>query len=101
MMAPLKRVERLRLNIDPALKKLIWLLAKLSEIDLDPKEISIRWKDGLPEDNYQQSQIEVMNVMAGITSKAAAAKRLYGYTDEQAAADQGQMKEELDLVGGI
>ena len=101
MMAPLKRVERLRLNIDPALKKLIWLLATLSDIPLDPKEISIRWKDGLPEDQYQQTQIEQMAVMAGITSKAAAAKRLYGFTDDQAVADQGQMKEELDLAGGF
>ena len=101
MMAPLKRVERLRLNIDPALKKMVWLLAKLSDIPLDPKEISINWKDGLPEDNYQQSQIEVMNVMAGITSKKAAAKRLYGMSDDQADADQGQMKEELSLQGGM
>lgn len=101
MMAPLKRVERLRLNIDPALKKMVWLLAKLSDIQLDPKEISINWKDGLPEDNYQQSQIEVMNVMAGITSKKAAAKRLYGMSDDQADADQGQMKEELSLQGGM
>lgn len=101
MMAPLKRVERLRLNIDPALKKMVWLLAKLSDIQLDPKEISINWKDGLPEDNYQQSQIEVMNVMAGITSKKAAAKRLYGMSDDQADTDQGQMKEELSLQGGM
>ena len=100
-MAPLKRVERLRLNIDPALKKMVWLLAKLSDIQLDPKEISINWKDGLPEDNYQQSQIEVMNVMAGITSKNAAAKRLYGLSDDQADTDQGQMKEELSLQGGM
>lgn len=101
MMAPLKRVERLRLNIDPALKKLVWTLAKLGNINLEPKEISIRWKDGLPQDEYQQTQIEQMAVMAGVTSKAAAAKRLYGYNDDQANADQVQMKTELDLVGAF
>ena len=99
MMAPLKRVERLRLNIDPALKKLIWLLAKFGEIDLDPKEISIRWKDGLPQDDYQQMQIEQMAVMTGISTKKAAAKRYYGYTDDQAIIEQAQMKDEVDLVG--
>lgn len=99
MMAPLKRVERLRLNIDPALKKLIWLLAKFGEIDLDPKEISIRWKDGLPQDDYQQMQIEQMAVMTGISTKKAAAKRYYGYTDDQADLEQAQMKDEADLNG--
>jgi hypothetical protein len=101
MMAPLKRVERLRLNIDPAIKKLVWLLAKLSDIQLDPKEISINWKDGLPEDNYQQSQIEMNDVTSGITSKKAAAMRRYGWTEEQVDADQLQIKEELALQGGM
>ena len=101
MMAPLKRVERLRLNIDPAMKKMVWLLAKLSDIQIDPKEISINWKDGLPEDNYQQSQIEMNDVTSGITSKKAAAMRRYGWTEEQADADQLQVKEELALQGGM
>jgi hypothetical protein len=101
MMAPLKRVERLRLNIDPAIKKIIWLSAQLSGIDLKENEIGIDWHDGLPNDEFQQSQIEVMNVMAGITSKKAAAKRLYRLTDDQADIDQGQMKEELALQGGM
>lgn len=101
MMAPLKRVERLRLNIDPAIKKIIYLAGQLSGIDLKENEIGIDWHDGLPNDEYQQSQIEVMNVMAGITSKKAAAKRLYRLTDDQADDDQGQMKEELALQGGM
>lgn len=101
MMAPLKRVERLRLNIDPAMKKMVWLLAKLSDIQIDPKEISINWKDGLPEDNYQQSQIEMNDVTSGITSKKAAAMRRYGWTEEQVDADQLQIKEELALQGGM
>lgn len=97
MMAPLKRVERLRLNIDPALKKLVWLLSP----ELDPKEITITWRDGLPADDFQQSQIESLNVNAQITSRKAAAKRLYGWNDQQADEDQAQMKDELDLQGGI
>ncbi len=101
MMAPLKRVERLRLNIDPALKKLVWLLAKLSDIPLDPKEISIKWKDGLPEDEKEQSMIEMSDVTAGITSKKAAAMRRYGWTSDQVDADQMQIKDELSLQGGL
>ena len=101
MMAPLKRVERLRLNIDPAIKKVVWLLAKLSDIDLDPKEISVTWHDGLPNDEYQQSQIEMNDTTSGITSKRAAAMRRYGWTKEQADEDQLQIKEELALQGGM
>jgi hypothetical protein len=101
MMAPLKRVERLRLNIDPAIKKVVWLLAKLSDINLDPKEISVTWHDGLPNDEYQQSQIEMNDTTSGITSKRAAAMRRYGWTKEQADEDQLQIKEELALQGGM
>jgi len=100
-MAPLKRVERLRLNIDPALKKLILLLAGLSDIPIEPNEITIKWKDGLPEDELQQSQIEMNDTTAGISSKKAAAMRRYGWTSDQADADQMQIKEELALQGGI
>lgn len=101
MMAPLKRVERLRLNIDPAIKKVVWLLAKLSDIDLDPKEISVTWHDGLPNDELQQSQIEMNDTTSGITSKRAAAMRRYGWTKKQADEDQLQIKEELALQGGM
>ena len=99
MMAPLKRVERLRLNLDPSTKKLIWLLARLGGIELDPKDISINWQDGLPNDAYQQMQIEQMGVMAGITSKKAAAMRLYDISDDQAIEMQAQQKDEMDLGG--
>ena len=101
MMAPLKRVERLRLNIDPALKKLIWLLATLKGIAIIPQEISINWRDGLPNDDYQQSQIEMNDVTSGISSKKAAAMRRYGWTAEQADADQEQIRDELSLQGGM
>ena len=101
MMAPLKRVERLRLNIDPAMKKVVWLLAKLSDIQLDPKEISVTWHDGLPNDEYQQSQIEMNDTTSGITSKKAAAMRRYGWTSAQVDADQAQILEELKLLGGL
>ena len=66
LMASMKRVERLRLNIDPATKRLVWLLASIA---IDPRAISILWKDGLQQDDLQQSQIEGMNVQNCITSK--------------------------------
>jgi hypothetical protein len=71
-MASLKRVERLRLNIDPATKRLVWLLANMASIAVDPKAISIVWKDGLRQDDLQQSQIGGMNIQNGITSKWSA-----------------------------
>lgn len=101
MMAPLKKVERLRMNIDPALKKLVWITASLSGLSLDPKEISIQWMDGLPQDEKEQCMVESTDVMSGITSKKAAAMRRYGWTSEQADEDQTQIKEELGLQGMV
>ncbi len=101
MMAPLKRVERLRLNIDPAIKKIIWLSAQMSGIDLKENEIGIDWHDGLPNDEFQQMQIEGNAVMNKISSSKAAAKRIYRLTDDQADADQKQIAEEVKLQGGM
>jgi hypothetical protein len=101
MMAPLKKVERMRINVDPAIKKMITILAALKSITLDPKEIVITWHDGLPNDEKEQSQIEMTDVTSGITSKKAAAMRRYGWTTEQADEDQQQIKAELDLQGGM
>jgi len=100
MMAPLKRVERLRINVEPALKKLMWLLAQLAGINLNIREISIGFNDGLPEDRYQDMQIESMAVLNKITSTKAAAKRIYRLTDDQADEDQAQMGEEAKVNGG-
>ncbi len=101
LMAPLKRVERLRINLDPAVKQLSWVISQLAGIVIDPKAIAITWLDGLPQDDFQQSQIEGMNVQNGITSKKAAAKRLYGLTDEQVDAEQAQMKDEMDMIATL
>ena len=101
MMAPLKKVERMRINVDPAIKKMIIILAALRDIALDPKEISITWHDGLPNDEKEQSQIEMTDVTSGITSKKAAAMRRYGWTSNQADKDQLQIKDELVLQGGM
>lgn len=99
MMAPLKRAERLRLNIEPAIKKLMWLLAQLDGIDLDIGDISVDFNDGLPNDEMQQMQIESMAVLNKITSSKAAAKRIYRITDKQADDDQVQIANELKLQG--
>ena len=56
--------------------------------------------DGLPNDEYQQMQIETMAVMNKITSTKAAAKRIYRLTDDQSDEDQKQMAEEAKVNGG-
>ena len=101
MMAPLKRVERLRLNIDPAIKKIIYLAGQLSGIPLKENEIGIDWHDGLPNDEFQQMQIESTAVMNKISSSKAAAKRIYRLTDGQAEADQRQIAQEVSRHGGF
>jgi hypothetical protein len=94
MLAPLKRVERFKLSLDPAAKQVIKVLGLCLPTPLDLTQIKINWKDGLPEDKKEEMDIEVAAASNGLTSRAAAMKRLYGYNDAQVKAEFGQIMDE-------
>ncbi|MCL2619233.1 MAG: phage portal protein [Defluviitaleaceae bacterium] len=88
MMSPLAKVNRIRVNFDPALK------AAVSEVlrvgwgqELEPSQVNIIWEDGLPDDPRESAQI--MNIRTAgkpTISQRQAIKRLDGVDD--ALADE-------------
>jgi hypothetical protein len=95
LMAPLAKVNRIRLRFDPALKKVLQLAADLERANgIDAPEfpeIKIEWRDGLPEDPIEATNIEAVRQQWGIASKYSSLKRLDGGTEENT-------QEELDRI---
>lgn len=87
MMAPLAKVNRIRLNFDPALKDVLRIASALEvaqgysgAVKLD--SINITWRDGIPEDDMEKTQIYTMRVQNGLASRETALRNLYEYDTE-------------------
>ncbi|MGI6076182.1 MAG: phage portal protein [Pyramidobacter sp.] len=96
LMAPLAKVNRIRLGFDDGLREVIRLAALLD----GGKKVApvIAWKDGLPDDEAEMVQTEAVAVGAGITSKLSAMKRAYGYDDDQAEEELKRIAEEEPVL---
>ena len=57
MISPLAKVNRIRMRLDPALKKSIALCSQLGPSVLLESDITIKWQDGLPGDPLEESEI--------------------------------------------
>ena len=96
MMAPLAKVNRIRMRFDPALKEVLWLASMLEKTQgmagaTVLEDIHIDWKDGLPDDEQELTQNEVQRYAAGLTSLESSLRRLYGL--------EGQaLQEEIDRI---
>jgi hypothetical protein len=75
MMAPLAKVNRIRMRFDPALKEVLWLASAWKGAGhggaVVLENIHIDWKDGLPDDEQELTQNEVQRYTAGLTSLKA------------------------------
>ena len=98
MMAPLAKVNRIRMRFDPALKEVLWLASMLERAQgmagaVVLENIHIDWKDGLPDDDVELTQNETQRYAAGLTSLESSLRRLYGL--------EGQaLQEEIDRIKG-
>lgn len=99
MMAPLAKTQRIRMRIDPAVKKAIKLCSKLSSIsDLTKVPISIFWQDGIPRDDNEEA--EIMAIRTGGTGGArtisvhTAIKRLDNKTDKEVEEEMEKIAED-------
>lgn len=84
-MAPLAKVNRIRLRFDPAIKKVLCLASKLEAnagIGVELDNINIHWKDGLPDDDKEQAQIYEIYTRNGLMSKERAIQRLFDLDPE-------------------
>lgn len=87
MMATLAKVNRIRLRLDPAVKKVLQVAAALEVAQGMPKatkldNIRINWRDGLPDDERETHEIENADYMAGTISLESVLKKR-GYTGDR------------------
>lgn len=99
MMAPLAKTQRIRMRVDPAVKKAIKLCSKLSgNRDLTNVPINIFWQDGIPRDDREEA--EIMAIRTGGTGGArtisvhTAIKRLDNKTDEEVDKEMEKIAED-------
>jgi len=98
MMAPLAKVNRIRMRFDPALKEVLWLASMLEKAQgmagaVVLEDIHIDWKDGLPDDDVELTQNETQRYTAGLTSLESALRRLYGLEGKA-------LQEEIERIRG-
>ncbi len=99
MMAPLAKVNRIRLRFDPAMKNVLMLASELEVVQgvrdaVKLEEIHITWQDGLPDDDAEETQIESTRYTAGLTSLESALMRLDGLSGEALQAEIDRIKAE-------
>ncbi|MBA1336720.1 MAG: hypothetical protein HPY66_3155 [Firmicutes bacterium] len=98
MVAPLAKVNRIRMRFDPALKKVLRLASLLEKAQgmagaVELENIHITWNDGLPDDDVETTQNETQRYTAGLTSLESSLRRLYGL--------EGQaLQEEIERIRG-
>jgi hypothetical protein len=98
MMAPLAKVNRIRMRFDPALKEVIWLASLLERAQgmsgaVVLEDIHIDWKDGLPDDDNELTQNETQRYTAGLTSLESSLRRMYGLEGDA-------LQEEIERIKG-
>jgi hypothetical protein len=94
MMAPLAKVNRIRLRFDPAIKQTLWLASKLEAnagVGVELENINIQWQDGLPDDEKEQAEIYEIYTRSGMMSKERAIQRLFDLDPES-------LRQELEKV---
>lgn len=85
MMTPLAKVNRIRMRLDPAVKKVLRLASQLEAKygkGVELQTINIAWADGLPQDDKEQAEIYSLLVQNGLISKETALKRLFEFDAE-------------------
>lgn len=88
MLAPIAKVNRVRMRLDPALKDVLWYAAELERAQgvsgaVQLGDISIAWNDGLPDDPREETELTVQQVDAGLMSQETAIKHLQRLEGEQ------------------
>jgi len=97
MLAPLAKVNRLRLRIDPALKKALTIASELEVVNgvVGAKRITnvkIEWQDGLPADDTERAMIDSQEYAAGIASLDTILRRR-GFEGEALEAEKKLLEE--------
>ncbi len=84
MIAPLAKINRIRMRFDPAIKKALRLASELEAAQGMPgavrlENIDIAWQDGLPQDEMEMAQMYALLVQNGLVSRETALKHLFQF----------------------
>ena len=104
MMAPLAKVNRIRMRFDPALKEVLWLASLLERAQgmsgaVVLENIHIDWKDGLPDDDNELTQNETQRYTTGLTSLESSLRRMYGLEGDALQEEIERIKTEQTAQG--
>ena len=99
MQAPLAKVARMTMSVDPSAKRCIKIASQLEAAngftDATPiAKVNIQWQDGLPPDPKEQAETEHFRRAALNTSTVSSIRRLDGGTQEEAKAEYERIKTE-------
>ncbi|MCK9571005.1 portal protein [Candidatus Pacearchaeota archaeon] len=89
MMATLAKVNRLRLRLDPGTREILRVTAALEVLGRGAGaaqlgNIRIKWQDGLPRDEKEETLLEVEKKKVGLTTVTSSLKRLEPEMDDAA-----------------
>ena len=93
MISPLSRARRFAASMDVTIKRLLVDAAKAYGVEIPLEDISIRWNDGLPNDDKEMA--EIMNIRTGgapTISQHTAIIRLDNLTQEDASAELEEIR---------
>ena len=88
MISPLAKAKRIVNVYDSVLKNMISLAAEIYGVHIEPEEISIAWRDGLPNDPREDA--EIMNIRTGgkaTLSRYTAIRRMDNLSDSDTDAE--------------
>jgi hypothetical protein len=104
LLSPLAKVNRVRLQFAPALKKAIILAAALDGVKLT--SLNIQFQDGIPRDENEETDIVTKQKSAGLMSTETAVQRLQNkegqaLTDELDGITNDREAEAPPVIGGF
>ena len=95
MISPLAKARRIAFGLDLVLKRLISAGVSLYGVEVQPEEITIKWNDGLPDDELEE--VQIMNMRTGgqpTISQYTAIQRLDDMSPEDVESELEQMRVE-------
>jgi len=92
LISPLAAVNRLRLTYDTVLKQILRTAAELENVKLST--VTVTWRDGLPEDPMEASQVEQTRIAAGNTSVESSVARLDNIDGEELDAEMAKIEKD-------
>jgi hypothetical protein len=88
------KARRLANKLNDPLKKLIMLLSQLGYKEIKEEDFTIFFNDGIPNNEYRNTQIAQLRVQSGLISKSTALQEYYNYSKDKAEEEVEKINEE-------